>query len=140
MFMRLDMFAALLGVRPGELLHAARVDGLFGGMALPARRQVRGAAAMFDHAEATAFAERWHALRSESATATSGQPLVTLNVAAEEAGITPRALGQAVKNGKKLQGITPPPAEKSCHGQLLFDPAAVAQFAQRYRSALKISN
>lgn len=137
MFMRLDVFAALLGIRPGELLHAARMDGLLGGMALPARRQVRGAAAMFDHAEAMDFVVRWHARVPEQAPVTSGKSLVALDAAAEEAGIAPLTLWQAVKTGKKLRGITPPAADKSCHGQLLFEPAVVAQFAQRYRNALK---
>lgn len=137
MYMRLDMFAALLGIRPGELLHAARTDGLLGGMALPARRQVRGAAVMFNHEEAITFAKRWQTREIESSPASSGQPLIALDIAAEEAGIAPLELWQAVQTGKKLQGLMPPPAEKSCNGQLLFDPAAVTQFALRYRSLMK---
>lgn len=139
MYMRLDVFAELLGVLPGELLHAARTGGLLDGMTLPRRRQVRGAAVMFDHAEAMAFAASWRARTPEPAPAPSGAPLVALDAAAEEAGIAPLALWQAVKTGKKLRGVAPPAAEKSGHGQLLFEPAAVAQFAQRYRSALKKS-
>ncbi|MEN4664596.1 hypothetical protein [Pantoea agglomerans] len=138
MYMRLDMFAALLGIRPGVLLHAARTDGLLGGMTLPARRQVRGAAVMFNHEEAISFAKRWQTQETESLPASSGQPLITLGLAAEKAGIAPLELWQAVQTGKKLQGVTPPPAEKSSNGQLLFEPAAVTQFALRYRSMLKI--
>ncbi len=137
MYMRLDMFAALLGIRPGELLHAVRTDGLLGGMTLPARRQVRGAAVMFNHKEAITFAKRWQTQKTEPSPASSGQPLIALDIAAEEAGIAPLELWQAVQTGKKLQGLTPPPAEKSCNGQLLFDPAAVTQFALRYRSLMK---
>lgn len=137
MYMRLDMFAGLLGIRPGELLHAVRTDGLLGGMALPARRQVRGAAVMFNHEEAIAFAKSWQTREIEPSLASSGQPLIALEIAAEEAEIAPLELWQAVQNGKKLQGLEPPPAEESCNGQLLFDPAAVTQFALRYRSVLK---
>jgi len=137
MYMRLDMFAALLGIRPGELLHAVRTDGLLGGMALPARRQVLGATVMFNHEEAIAFAKRWQMQEIEPSPVSSGQPLIALEIAAEEAGIAPLELWQAVQNGKKLQGLKPPLAEKSCNGQLLFDPAAVTQFALRYRSVLK---
>ncbi len=35
MYMRLDVFAELLGILPGELLHAARTGGLPDGMPLP---------------------------------------------------------------------------------------------------------
>jgi len=140
MYMRLDVFAELLGVRPGELLHAARIDGFLEGMPLPRRRRARGAAVMFDHVEATAFAVSWRARTPEPEPASSGEPLVALDAAAEEAGIAPLVLWQAIKNGKKLRGVVPPVAEKSCHGQLLFDPAAVTQFALRYRSALKKSD
>lgn len=66
MYMRLDRFAALLGIRPGELLHAARTDGLLNGMPLPARRQVRGAAVMFNHEEAMTFAKRWQTRETQS--------------------------------------------------------------------------
>lgn len=137
MFMRLDMFAALLDIRPGELLHAVRTDGLLGGMELPARWQVRGAAVMFNHEEAITFAKRWQTRDIGPSPASSGQPLIALEIAAEEAGIVPLELWQAVQTGKKLQGLTPPPAEKSCNGQLLFDPEAVTQFALHYRNVLK---
>lgn len=42
MYIRLDVFASLLRVRPGELLHAARTGGMFDGIQLPPSRQVRG--------------------------------------------------------------------------------------------------
>lgn len=66
MLMRLDVFAALLGIRPGELLHAIRTEGLLDGMTLPARRQVRGSAVMFNHEEAITFAKRWQTRMTQS--------------------------------------------------------------------------
>ncbi|ORM58667.1 hypothetical protein HA45_23035, partial [Pantoea rodasii] len=59
MHIRLDVFASLLRVRPGALVHAVRTGGELDGMALPARRRGRGGAVMFNLAEATAFATRW---------------------------------------------------------------------------------
>ena len=106
MYMRLDMFAALIGIRPGEMLHAVRTDGLLGGMALPARRQVLGAAVMFNHEEAIAFAKRWQTREIEPSPASSGLPLIALEIAAEEAGIAPLKLWQAVQNGKNYRVLS----------------------------------
>jgi len=74
MYIRLDVFAALLRIRPGELLHAVRTTGEMGGMTLPARSRVRGEAIMFDQAEATDFAARWHAREPQEGPPASGAP------------------------------------------------------------------
>lgn len=74
MLMRLDVFAALLGIRPGELLHAIRTEGLLEGMTLPARRQVRGSAVMFNHEEAITFAKRWQAREAQPLSGTPKKP------------------------------------------------------------------
>jgi len=132
MYIRLDVFAGLLNVRPGKLLHAARTNGVLDGMTLPARRQVRGAALMFDQAEATAFAEKWHAREPEAGPAASGAPLMTLNAVAREADIPPLVLWQAANRGKRLRGVALPVAARE-GGQLLFEPAAVAKFVTEYR-------
>ena len=127
MYMRLNVFADLLRVRSGELLHAMRTTGELDGMMLPARRQVRGAAIMFDQAEATEFAARWHAREPDNHSDSSQEPLVTLNAFAKQAGIAPLALWQAVCSSKRLHGITLPVAVRS-EGKLLFEPAAVIRF------------
>jgi len=132
MYMRLDVLAGLLRVRPGELLHAVRTTGELDGMLLPARRQVRGAALMFDHAEATAFAARWHAREPADYPVSSGEPLIPLDAFARAAGIAPQALWQAVSRRKRLRGITLPVPVRS-EGQLLFEPAAVSRFVSALR-------
>lgn len=132
MYIRLDVFASLLRVRPGELLHAVRTTGELDGLLLPARRQVRGAALMFDHAEATAFAARWHGREPADHPTPSGEPLIPLDAFAREAGIAPLALWQAVSRRKRLRGITLPVPVRS-EGQLLFEPAAVSRFVSALR-------
>lgn len=134
MYIRLDVFAGLLGVRPGELLHAVRTTGELDGMPLPARRQVRGAALMFYHAEATEFAARWHAREPDDHPAPSGEQLMPLDAFAREAGMAPLALWQAVSRYKRLRGITLPVPVRS-EGQLLFEPAAVSRFVSALRRA-----
>ena len=135
MYIRLDVFADMLGLRPGDLLHALRSTGQLDGLPLPARRQVRGAAVMFDQSEAIAFSHRWHARKPEPPAPSSGEPLMSVDAFAEQAGIAPLALWQAATTGKTLKGIPVPVAVKSCNGRLMFEPAAVAQFLQRYRAA-----
>lgn len=136
MYIRLEVFASLLRVRPGELLHAARTSGALDGMPLPARHQVRGAAVMFDQAEATAFATRWHAREPEAAPAAPGENLIPLDDFARRAGIPPLVLWQAVSGGKRLRGLRAPVALKA-GGQLLFEPEAVEKFVTEYRNPLR---
>lgn len=133
MYIRLDVFASLLGVRPGELLHAVRTRGELDGMVLPARHQVRGAAVMFDQAEATVFAMRWHAREPEAEPPASGDPLIPLDTFAHQADIPPLVLWQAVRAGKRLRGLKLPGSVKE-GGQLLFEPAAVATFVTAYHN------
>lgn len=134
MYIRLDVFASLLRVRPGELLHAARTGGMFDGVQLPPSRQIRGATLMFDQAEAISFAERWHARLPDSAAVPSDEPLMPLDAFAKKAGIAPLALWQAVSRRKRLGGITLPVPVRS-EGQLLFEPAAVHRFVSALRQA-----
>lgn len=131
MYIRLNVFAGLLRVRPGELLHAVRTSGTLDGMPLPARHQVRGAAVMFDQAEATEFAGCWHARAPEAAPAVSGENLVPLDVFARQADIPPLVLWQAVSSGKRISVIRVPVALKA-EGQLLFEPEAVERFVTEY--------
>lgn len=133
MYIRLDVFAGLLRVRPGELLHAVRTSGTLDGMPLPARHQVRGAAVMFDQAEASEFAERWHARAPEVAPTVPGESLVPLDVFARQADIPPLVLWQAVSIGKRISGIRVPVALKA-GGQLLFEPEAVERFVTEYHN------
>lgn len=139
MYMRLDVFADMLRVRPGELLHAVRTSGELDGMLLPARRQVRGAALMFSQAEAVDFAARWHSRKPDSPNASSEAPLMTLDAFARQAGIAPLALWQAVCNSKRLRGITLPVPVRS-EGQLLFEPAAVSSFVSALQRVTKGGN
>lgn len=131
MYIRLDVFASLLRVRPGELLHAVRTGGTLDGMTLPARRQVRGAAVMFDQGEATAFAERWHAREPDAAPVADGKDLIPLDVFARRAGLPPLALFQAVSAGKRLRGLSVP-VPLNDDGRLLFEPASVDRFVAEY--------
>lgn len=133
MYIRLDVFAGLLRVRPGELLHAVRTSGTLDGMSLPARHQVRGAAIMFDQAEATEFASRWHAREPGPAPSASGENLIPLDDFARRAGIPPLVLWQAVSGGKRLRGLSIPVALKE-GGQLMFEPAAVEKFVTSYHN------
>lgn len=127
MYMQLDVFADLLRVRSGELLHAVRTTGELDGMRLPVRIQVRGAVVMFDQTEAMDFAARWHGREPDNNSDSSGAPLITLDAFAKQADIAPLALWQAVCRGKRLRGITLPVPVRS-EGQLLFEPAAVSRF------------
>lgn len=127
MYMQLDVFADLLRVRSGELLHAVRTTGELDGMRLPVRIQVRGAAVMFDQTEAMDFAARWHGRKPDNNADSSGAPLITLDAFAKQEDIAPLALWQAVCSGKRLRGITLPVPVRS-EGQLLFEPAAVSRF------------
>lgn len=127
MYMQLDVFADLLRVRSGELLHAVRTTGELDGMRLPVRKQVRGAAVMFDQTEAMDFAARWHGREPDNNSDSSGAPLITLDAFAKQADIAPLALWQAVCRGKRLRGITLPVPVRS-EGQMLFEPAAVSRF------------
>lgn len=128
MYIRLDVFAGLLNIRPGELLHAVRT----GGLQLPPARTVRGAALMFDQAQATAFAATWHARMPEAEPAASGDPLIPLDALARQEDIPPLVLWQAVSRGKRLRGVTLPVAIREGR-QMLFEPAAVARFVTEYR-------
>lgn len=134
MYIRLDVFASLLRVRPGVLLHAARTNGMLDGIQLPASRQVRGATLMFDQAEATGFAARWHARVPDLPAAPSDEPLIPLDAFAKEAGIAPLALWQAVNRSDRLHGIRLPLAVRT-QGQLMFASSAVKKFVADYRNA-----
>ncbi|MBY4841255.1 hypothetical protein [Pantoea sp. DY-5] len=131
MYIRLDVFAGLLNIRPGELLHAVRTGGVMQGLQLPSARKIRGATLMFDQALATAFAAEWHAREPEAEPAASGEPLMTLDAFARQADIPPLVLWQAASRGKRLRGVTLPVAIRE-DGQLLFEPAAVARFVTEY--------
>lgn len=103
MYIRLDVFAGLLRVRPGELLHAVRTTGELDGMPLPARRQVRGAALMFYHAEATEFAARWH----------SGRPSAGISDCAASRCPSPSGLkGSCCLSRRRSAGLSAPCAVK----------------------------
>lgn len=132
MYIRLDVFAGLLNVRPGELLHAVRTGGTLQGLPLPPARKVRGAALMFDQARAEAFSAMWHAREPEAEPAASGESLIPLDAFALQADIPPLVLWQAASRGKRLRGVTLPVAIRE-GGQLLFDPAAVARFVTEYQ-------
>lgn len=105
MLIRLDVFAEMLNIRPGELQHAASTDGELDGLALPAHRRIRGAMMMFDQTEAAAFAQLWHTrspglyqVRSPPLVAPETPP-VTLREFAMLCGLPPLALFQAIKRG-----------------------------------------
>lgn len=136
MLILLDVFAELLGIRPEELLQVAHTGGGLEGLQLPSHQHLLRAAMMFDYAEATEFAHKWHERAIPPPPATSSEPLVLLGVFAEQAGIAPLALYQAVTAGKKLRRLRPP-APVSTGAQLLFEPTSVSRFVQAYRGALK---
>lgn len=134
MYIRLDVFADMLGVRPRELRHAIRTGNGLDGLDLPAYRHVRGATVMFDHDEAISFSQKWHARITSLTPPLLDKPLISLNVFAKKADVAPLALRQAVCTGKRLNGILLPVAVKSATGALMFDPDAVEQFINKYRS------
>jgi hypothetical protein len=133
MYIRLDVFAGLLKVRPGALLHAVRTTGELEGLLLPARHQVRGAAVMFNQAEAIEFAARWHVRETEAASLAPGENLVPLEAFARRLDIPPQALWLAVSSGRRLRGLRVPAALKKGE-QLLFEPAAVEKFVTGYHN------
>jgi hypothetical protein len=136
MYIRLDLFAELLGIRPGNLLQAIRTDGILAGINLPRSRQVRGADAMFLKDEAFAFLKEWQMRLSEPPVPDAGEPLISLEAFARQAGIAPLALWQAASAGKPLRGITLPVAVKSYGSQLMFSAAAAELFTAEYRRFL----
>ncbi|WP_336796195.1 hypothetical protein [Erwinia aphidicola] len=133
MYIRLDLFADMLGIRPGDLLHAVRTNGKLEGLPLPARQQVRGAAIMFLQDEAIGFLKLWETRPSESPVPDAGEQLVSLDAFARQAGIAPLALWQAACNGKSLRGIPLPVAVKTYGSQLMFSAAGVEVFAAEYK-------
>lgn len=127
------MFAGLLRVRTGELLHAVRTTGVLDGMRLPARHQVCGAAVMFNQVEAAEFAASWHAREPEAAPEIFDEHLVPLDVFAHRVDIPPLALWLPVSSGRHLRGLRIPAALKT-GGLLLFEPAAVEKFVTEYHN------
>ncbi len=136
MYIRLDLFAEMLGIRPGDLLQATRTDGMLAGFTLPRRRQVRGAAVMFLQEEAVAFLKQWQTRSSAPSVPDADEPLVSLDAFARQAGIAPLALWQAASAGKPLRGIALPVAVKSYGSQLMFSAAAVELFIASYQRCL----
>lgn len=136
MYIRLDLFAEMLGIRPGDLLQATHTDGVLAGFTLPRRRQVRGAAVMFLQEEAVAFLKQWQTRSSVPSAPDADEPLVSLDAFARQAGIAPLALWQAASAGKPLRGIALPVAIKSYGSQLMFSAAAVELFTAEYRCCL----
>lgn len=136
MYIRLDLFADMLGIRPGDILRATRTDGMLAGLPLPRRRQVRGAAVMFLQDEAIAFSKQWQTRSSEPSPPDAGEPLVSLDAFARKSGIAPLALWQAASTGKPLRGIALPVAVKAYGSQLMFSASAVELFTAEYRRFL----
>ncbi|OWS75087.1 hypothetical protein CBW22_13835 [Pantoea sp. VS1] len=136
MYIRLDLFAEMLGIRPGDLLQATRTDGMLAGFTLPRGRQVRGAAVMFLQEEAEAFLKQWQTRSSAPSAPDADEPLISLDAFARQAGIAPLALWQAASAGKPLRGIALPVAVKSYGSQLMFSAAAVELFIATYRHCL----
>ncbi|QZY97655.1 hypothetical protein [Pantoea dispersa] len=136
MYIRLDLFADMLGIRPGDLLRATRTDAMLAGLPLPRRRQVRGAAVMFLKDEAIAFSRQWQTRSSEPSPPYAGEALVSLDEFARKSGIAPLALWQAASTGKPLRGIALPVAVKAHGNQLMFSASAVERFTTEYRCCL----
>ena len=136
MYIRLDLFAEMLGIRPGDLLQATRTDGMLAGFTLPRPRQVRGAAVMFLQEEAAAFLRQWQTRSSAPSAPDASEPFVSLDAFARQTGIAPLALWQAASTGKPLRGISLPVAVKSYGIQLMFSAAAVKLFTAEYRRFL----
>ena len=136
MYIRLDLFAGMLSIRPGDLLHAVRTDGMLQGLPLPRRRHVRGAAVMFVQDEALAFVQQWEARASSPAAPDADEPLVSLDAFARQAGIAPLALWQAASRGKSLRGLALPVAVKAYGSELMFSALGVAAFTDAYQKTL----
>lgn len=136
MYIRLDFFADMLRIRPGDLLQAVRTDGMLAGLHLPQRRQVRGAAVMFLQEEAIAFAEQWQTRSTEPPAPNADEPLVSLDTFARQAGIAPLALWQAASTGKSVKGMTLPVAVKAYGSQLMFSAKEAGLFAEAYKQRL----
>ncbi|WP_342656098.1 hypothetical protein GKC68_00475 (plasmid) [Pantoea sp. RSPAM1] len=136
MYIRLDLFADMLRIRPGDLLQAVRTDGMLAGLHLPQRRQVRGAAVMFLQEEAIAFAKQWQRRSTEPPAPNADEPLVSLDEFARQAGIAPLALWQAASTGKSVKGMTLPVAVKAYGSQLMFSAKEAGLFAEAYKQRL----
>ncbi|WP_336732226.1 hypothetical protein [Pantoea ananatis] len=136
MYIRLDLFADMLRIRPGDLLQAVRTDGMLAGLHLPPRRQVRGAAVMFLQEEAIAFAKQWQTRSTEPSAPNADEPLVSLDAFARLAGIAPLALWQAASTGKSVKGMTLPVAVKAYGSQLMFSAREAGLFAEAYKKRL----
>ncbi|QAB32631.1 hypothetical protein [Pantoea ananatis] len=139
MYIRLDLFADMLRIRPGDLLQAVRTDGMLAGLPLPRRRQVRGAAVMFLQEEAIAFARQWQTRLSAPSVPSApeaGESLVSLDAFARQAGIAPLALWLAASAGKPLRGMVLPVAVKAYGSQLMFSAREAGLFAEAYKNRL----
>ncbi|MGP2416707.1 hypothetical protein [Pantoea ananatis] len=136
MYIRLDLFADMLRIRPGDLLQAVRTDGMLAGLHLPQRRQVRGAAVMFLQEEAIAFAKQWQTRSTAPPAPDADEPLVSLDAFARQAGIAPLALWLAASAGKPLRGIVLPVAVKAYGSQLMFSAKEAGLFAEAYKQRL----
>ena len=133
MYIRLDLFADMLGILPGDLLRATRTNGMLAGLPLPRRREVRGAAVMFLQDEAIAFSKQWQKRSPEPSPPNPGEPLVSLDMFARKSGIAPLALWQAASTGKPIRGIVLPVAVKAYGSQLMFSASAVELFITEHR-------
>ena len=136
MYIRLDLFADMLRIRPGDLLQAVHTDGMLAGLRLPRRRQVRGAAVMFLQKEAIAFAKQWQTRSTEPPAPNADEPMVSLDAFARQAGIAPLALWQAASTGKTIKGMTLPVAVKSYGSQLMFSAGEARLFAEAYKNRI----
>lgn len=135
MYIRLDIFAEMLGIRPKELRHAIRTGNGLDGLDLPEFRKVRGATVMFDHDGAIAFSQNWHVRAESIMSPPEDKALIPLGVFAKQVGIAPLALWHAVCTGKRLKGVLLPVATKSAEGALMFDSDSVEQFINKYLNA-----
>lgn len=59
MYIRLDRFADMLGIRPCELLQAVRSKEMLEGIPIPQSHQVRGATMMFPEGEVNTLEKKW---------------------------------------------------------------------------------
>ena len=136
MYIRLDVFADMLDIKPAELLQAARTTGHLAGIPLPFHRQVRGAMVMFRQDQATSFINKWQRRPSVTPPPVSGGPLIPLEVFARKAGIVPLALWQAVRCRKFIKGVPVPSPIKSYENHLMFEPDSVRIFISEYRKIM----